>query len=143
MKRMIVFLFALVLCGTAFALEPEHTGSWYDPDNSGYGITLHAWEDGAVFWFFSHGPAGNLWLMSDVSDAGLFTMYWPNSNQFPVGQLHMQEVGWATLTPVDDTLVIKWNLVIDCGLQASPVPPWCGISIDSIGGAQLFRLTPE
>lgn len=144
MKILLAVIFAAVtLCAHAHALDPEHAGAWFDSDNSGWGISLHVLDGAAVFWLYGHAGHGNTWLMSDVSNTGEHVLYWPQSSSFPVGHdPEMIPAGTATLTPAGDTLVVEWDILTDCGLQMSPVPPWCWTGIDSQGSATLIRLTP-
>lgn len=144
MRRLIIAALMLVAV-PMWALEPEHSGAWFDIDDPGHGISVHAWDSGAAFWWFAHGPRGGIWFMGQESGAGQFILYWPQSYQFPVapGGYQMIDAGTATLTSDGDNLVLEWDIFADCGLTASPVPPWCGVTIDSQGVVVLHRLTPE
>lgn len=143
MKRLIL---AAVLVGAALfahALEPEHSGAWYDPDNSGHGITLHVWDGGAVYWWFSYEQTGSTWLMSNVFTDGIHTLFWPQSHQFPVAHsVVMYEAGTAVLSETPTGLNLKYSVLLGCGVEFSPVPPWCDKFADSQGSIDLIRLTP-
>lgn len=121
MKTFMLLLFSLF----AVNAVANNSGMWFDPDQSGHGISLFEWNsanhempDGVVFWWYTYDNDGNqLWLMSSLEESALdmtFDLYAPTASAFPtaddvdVGEV----VGVATLSDnLDGTLEFSWEIV--------------------------------
>ena len=69
MKRSLLAVVSLLVVGSAWAqgVRPGHSGAWYNPDQSGHGLSVEVIApDRAVAFWYAFDPAGNpFWLYID------------------------------------------------------------------------------
>lgn len=151
----LIALAAIAAFNPAWAqLEPHHAGHWHSPALPGQGIVISAWPDqphrpaGAVVVLFNYEPGGpgQVWLISDVLEAGQRTVdvYLPAGAWPGVEHQLGERVGAITIGPPfagGDGLRMYYHLPAfpdDCDPlpQPSPRPPDCQ------GVIHYQRLTP-
>ena len=112
-------LTALLLLSTPLlALDKCMSGSWYDPENSGEGITLQVLGDTTLGYFYTFGSAGKAWYVMLGEDTSM-TMI----GTVKTGEVITEaEVGYAEITVIDNNNIIfdyNLNLDVDDGFD------WC------------------
>ena len=162
MKYLYSFLVALLLfAGTAIAADTcyvtcyevdvdvafDVSGSWYDPDNPGWGILVDVGTEGTFVAIFTYNffteDAGQAWYVGfnspRVIDADSYGLY---SEKFlvnrPTGQFparnYLQAVpsGSFTFTQFNedefDTMLVEWSFSNEppcVSPMVSPTPPFC------------------
>ncbi|MEJ2400051.1 MAG: hypothetical protein P8Y52_01550 [Xanthomonadales bacterium] len=69
MKNLLLAIFSLFIAGAAWAqgVRPEHSGAWYNPNQSGHGLSVEVIApDRAVAYWHAFDPLGDpLWLYID------------------------------------------------------------------------------
>lgn len=167
------FAVLLITLFTSTSVIANDSGAWYDPEQDGHGISLFEWNDGVVFWWFTHNNENQLWLMSSVEEPALdmtFDLYAPSASTFPTAEdVDVGEpVGVASLSNnLDGTWDFSWEIVspvITCSdvygfVPPGPLDPLCrgeegkynpdgvideGLGLeDEKGSATFKRLTPQ
>ena len=65
-------LLVFVSLASAADIRNYHSGSWYDPDHSGHGISVEVVDDDTlvVFWFAYHPDGTPMWLLTEADIDG-------------------------------------------------------------------------
>lgn len=107
----ILALLLMVFAGLASAsdIRNYHSGSWYDPDHSGHGISVEVVDDETLvmFWFAYHPDGTPMWLLTEAviegdtatGDAWYFSGM--PFGSFDPGLLERQRWGTVSLTFLD------------------------------------------
>lgn len=107
----ILALLLMTFVGLASAddIRNYHSGSWYDPDHSGHGISVEVVDDETlvVFWFAYHPDGTPMWLLTEAviegdtatGDAWYFSGM--PFGSFDPGLLGQQRWGTVSLTFLD------------------------------------------
>jgi len=122
MKYFIALVLTLFM-STAGAFDACMSGSWFDPDRNGEGITLEALPNGGVLgYFYTYGSQGRAWYVMTGDDTLAIFGTVKHSND-PFGVVE-SEVGTATVTTINaQALQFTYDLVLDVDRQAAI--PWC------------------
>ena len=125
MKRILLSLMLLVLAGSAFALEPCKSGSYYNPVTDGTGIDLQVSEDVIVLYRYAYlAGHADYWVgavENDNSGEWVFDMNQTFATNDGVGQA---EAGTTVITELENgNLLFSWNWSFDHGLNKAI--PWC------------------
>lgn len=129
MKKLLLAML-LLLPGVA-AADGCLSGSFYDPENSGWGINVDVLEDQTVVFVYK--DDGD-WLVLQGNS--------PNFGAYQKWADGVTEVGTGDFVFLDnDTVFVSWDLVLDINLISFARPiPWClhtGCEYDG----ELVRLT--
>jgi len=105
------------------AFDACMSGSWFDPERDGEGITLEALPDGGVLgYFYTYGSQGRAWYVM-TGDETLTMFGTVKTSNDPFGVLE-SEVGTAIITAIGPrTLQFTYDLVLDVDRDATI--PWC------------------
>ncbi len=117
MKALLIVIL-LSLSTPLLALEKCMSGSWYDQDNPGEGITIQVLDNQTLGYFYTYGSAGKAWYIMLGEDQNLQVIGTINQD----GVISEYPVGDATVTPLDDnTISFSYDLRtdVDNGLA------WC------------------
>ena len=112
-------LTALLLLSTPLlALDKCMSGSWYDPGNSGEGITLQVLGDTTLGYFYTFGSAGKAWYIMLGEDTSMTMIGTVKSG----GVITEAEVGQAYITVIDNNNII---FEYDLSLDVDDAFDWC------------------
>jgi|SRR5690625_440857 len=102
---------------------------WYNPAQSGHGLTVESIGDKYLATWYFHDGEGTRWVTSDVCRYGEPCQVWTiSAASFPAGQAALVEAGYIALVPEDDNLRLVYSLDIagtKCTELPAPYPPSC------------------
>lgn len=115
------FVLAIILMAiglNAQASDPIVTGSWYNPDRDGEGISLEV----DVGYFYTYGIRGQSWYVLQKVTPDKFIMWRPaNLNEAAAN------VGTATVDVIDnDTIIFSYRLALDLDKRGLAFPHCLG-----------------
>ena len=130
-----------VLSGPARAVDigNYHSGSWFDPDRPGHGLSIEVVdaETAVIYWFTYHPDGTPMWLMSvagiegDTASGDAYYFYGMRFGSFDPGSLNQQRWGVISLTFLDCNSA---SLRYDSSMSYGGIP-------FGAGGIDLVRLT--
>lgn len=121
MSRLIQILLALALAGAALTAAAQ--SSYYDPDESGHGVTVQAVGDRYVAQWYFHDGQQTRWVASDVCHYGESCEVWTvRASGFPARRADLVEAGAFILDRTADGALLTYDLEIE-GVDCSQVLP--------------------
>lgn len=126
MSRFVQLILALAILA---APTIASSGTYYDPDQPGHGVTvIDVGDRYTAQWFFHDGDQAR-WLASDVCDWGTPCSVWTvDADGFPAVGAGLIDAGSIILERDGSFLKVDYDLDIEevlCGLLPGPLPPEC------------------
>lgn len=127
MSRLIRLILALALAGAALtAAIAQH---YYDPDESGHGLTVQSVGDRYVAQWYFHDGEQTRWIASDVCHYGDPCEVWTvSASGFPAGNADLVEAGEIVIDQTGGGVLLTYDLEIEhigCWTLPGPLPPQC------------------
>ena len=140
MKNIYISLFFIFVFGTTSAsslsnpvpIEPSHTALWYDPDQSGHGISVYLLKNNRILvvWYVYDNEGNPLWLLGNGSYSS--TLATLSVKQYEGGLFppafdtnDVTGIDWGTFElsfAGCNTGLFKWNPITGNGYESGEMP---------------------
>jgi len=113
MKKLLLILTLFLLSTTAQALDPCMTGSWYDPEQSGFGVNIEAHDVYTASYLYTFdGDSRPVWyVMLGDKILTMSVAYVLDDDDFITKEV---EVGVAEIIPITDGVIrFRYSLIAE------------------------------
>ena len=114
MRKLLLILGALLLSTNLWAIDSCHTGSWYDPDRAGEGITIEVIGDVTVVYFYTFDRWDDQVWYTMIGDRRLVmysSLIIPDDDEFFTKQVIVGDADIEILT--DDVIFFNYDRALE------------------------------